>query len=472
MSASDLRLSGGEVLLPGVGLAPVDVLVVDGRISGIVERASTAAAAEVVDVEGLAVLPGAIDAHVHLAQDLTYPKEPIDVAPETAAAAAGGVTTILAYVMTPTPYERVLPEVTALMEAHAAVDFGFHFCVVTEEQKEAVRTYVERLGVSSFKFFMNFRGDEGKYLGLPGNDDGFLFELLAETAGCGAMVNPHPENIEVVWRLRGAAHAADEPPLAVWNATRPDYVEAEAVQRAAYLARVAGASLYAVHVSSQRALEVAARERSAYPGMFIETCPHYLTHGTDSDVGLLGKVNPPLRSADDREALWRGLEAGVIDVVGSDHVPRAKEAKGGDVWKASAGFPGLETLVPVLLSEGHVRRELPLERVVDLVTRNPARIFGMYPRKGVIAVGSDADFAIVDLDGRQTVRGDAQQSRAGYSIYDGWELRCRVVHTLVGGRFALRDGVLTGESRGSFIGRPHSGQAAAPAANQRHPAAR
>ena len=472
MPPPDLRLSGGAVLLPGVGLAPVDVLVADGRVAGIVERGSEASAVEAVDVEGLVVLPGAIDAHVHLAQNLTYPTEPIDVAPETAAAAAGGVTTILAYLMTPTPYEQVVRTVTGLMEQTAAVDFGFHFCVVTEEQKDAVRLYAEELGVSSFKFFMNFRGDEGAYLGLPGNDDGFLLELLASAAGCGAMVNPHPENIEIVWRLRAAEHAADAPPLRVWDATRPAYVEAEAIQRAAFLARTAGASLYVVHVSSASALEIAARERAAYPGVFVETCPHYLTHDADSDVGLLGKVNPPLRSAADREALWRGLEAGLIDVVGSDHVPRMKAAKGGDVWTASAGFPGLETLVPVMLSEGCVRRGLPLEQVVDLFTRNPARLFGLYPRKGVIAVGSDADFAIVDFGRARAVDGDALHSRAGYSIYDGWELDCTVVHTLVRGRFALRDGALTDASRGAFVARRVSGRAAASAEHGRQAAAR
>jgi len=472
VAPADLRLAGGAVLLPGVGLAPVDVLVAGGRVAGLVERGSDAPAAEVVDVAGLAVLPGAIDAHVHLAQNLTVPTEPIDVEPETAAAAAGGVTTILTYLMTPTPYEQVVPAVTALMAETAAVDFGFHFCIVTEEQKDAVPMYAEELGVSSFKFFMNFRGDEGAYLGLPGNDDGFLYELLENAAACGAMVNPHPENIEIVWRLRGAEHPPDAPPLEVWNATRPAHVEAEAIQRAAFLARTAGASLYAVHVSSAGALEIAARERAAYPGMFIETCPHYLTHDTGSDAGLLGKVNPPLRNAADREALWRGLEAGLIDVVGSDHVPRMKAAKGPDVWKASAGFPGLETLVPVLLSEGCVRRGLPLERVVDLFTCNPARIFGLYPRKGVIAVGSDADFAIVDFGRTQTVDGDALRSRAGYSIYDGRQLDCAVVHTLVRGRFALRDGVLTGETRGAFVPRRASGRAAAVIESERQAAAR
>ena len=447
------------MLLPGVGLTPVDVLVAGGRTAALVEPSSPAAAAEVVDVAGLVVLPGAIDAHVHLAQDLSYPSEPVDVAPEAAAAAAGGVTTFLAYLMTPKPYEQVLPQVIELTEEHAAVDFGLHFCIVTEEQRQAVAEYA-RLGVSSFKFFMNFRDDEGAYLGLPGNDDGFLFELLRETAGCGALVNPHPENIEIVRRLRSREHPAEEPPLRVWDATRPALVEAEAVQRAALLARATGASLYVVHVSSRLALELAVRERRAHPGVFVETCPHYLTHDVDSDVGVLGKVNPPLRSPADREALWRAVAAGDVDVVGSDHVPRLKAAKSGDVRQASAGFRGLETLVPVLLSEGVVRRGLPLERVVDLFSRNPARIFGLYPRKGVIAVGADADFAIVDLGRRRTVHGESLHSRAGYSIYDGWQLDCTVVHTLVRGRFALRDGALTGATRGAFVARRHSGTAA------------
>jgi dihydropyrimidinase len=274
------------------------------------------------------------------------------------------------------------------------------------------------------------------------------------------MIDPHAENIEIVWRLRAEAAGATEPPLQVWNGIRPPFVEAEAEQRAAYLAGVAGASMYAVHVSSREALDVLVDARRRHPDVYLETCPHYLTHDVDSDLGLRGKVNPPLRRADVREALWGAVPTGTIDVVGSDHVPRHHSKKSGDIWKASAGFPGLQSLLPVLLSEGHLRRGIPLERVVDTVTARPAQLFGLYPRKGVLAVGADADVALVDLNAPSTIQAASQLSAAGYSIYEGWELKCCVVHTLVRGAFALRDGQLVDGARGRFLRRPHSGATA------------
>lgn len=456
----DLRLAGGRVMLPEVGLSDVDILVSDGRIAALCDPAMPAGAAEVVQLDGLAVLPGAIDAHVHLGQDITVPKDPADVTRETAAAAAGGVSTLLAYLMTPQPYTEVFDDVVTLMQAHAAVDFGLHFCVVTRDQLAEVPRYTSELGVSSFKFFMNFRGDEGRYLNLPGNDDGFLYDLFRATASSGAMVNPHAENIEVVWRIRESEVPAGLSPLETWNHLRPPFVEAEAEARAAYLASVTGASMYAVHVTSGEALRRLAERRRDYPNLFVETCPHYLTHDVRSPLGTLAKVNPPLRTEADREALWQAVADGTVDVVGSDHVPRHRSAKEKDIMQASAGFPGLETLLPVLLSEGHVRRGIPLGRIVDVVSANPARLFGLYPRKGVVAVGSDADFAIVDLSAEQTVSAAEQHSAAGYTIYDGLRLGCRVVHTLVRGRFALRAGEVTGHGQGRYLPRPASGAAA------------
>jgi dihydropyrimidinase len=457
---ADVRLAGGSVMLPDGELADVDVLIAGGRISAICAPDAPADVAEVVSVEGLTVLPGAIDAHVHLGQDITVPKTPEDVELETAAAAAGGVTTLLAYLMTPSPYDDVFAQVVPFMEAHAAIDFGLHFCIVTPEQLADVPRYVRELGVSSFKFFMNFRGDEGKYLGLPGNDDGFLLDLLRAAADSGAMVNPHAENVELIWKLREQPVPEGLSPLATWNHLRPAYAEAEAAQRAAYLARVADASMYAVHVTNAESLELLEAQRAAYPSLFLETCPHYLTHDVESDLGTLGKVNPPLRTAYDRETLWRAVADGVIDVIGSDHVPRHVDAKRKDIIKASAGFPGLQTLLPVLLSEGCLKRDIPLARIVDATSAAPARIFGLYPRKGAIAVGADADLAIVDMSAGQTVASETQMSGAGYSIYDGWELGCRVVHTLVRGRFALRAGELSGDPIGRYQRREQSGAAA------------
>jgi dihydroorotase-like cyclic amidohydrolase len=155
---------------------------------------------------------------------------------------------------------------------------------------------------------------------------------------------------------------------------------------------------------------------------------------------VLGKVNPPLRTSRDREILWQAIKAGAIDAVGSDHVPRVKAAKAGDIWKASAGTPGMETLLPILISEGHIKRHIPLQRIVDMVSVTPAKVFGLYPQKGRTSIGFDADFAIVDLNAKGKIKAEDLHSGAGYSIYEGWEVLCRVVHTLVRGRFVVRDG--------------------------------
>ena len=457
----DLRLSGGQVLLPGAeDLSQVDVLVRDGTIAGLCAPTAAADVAEDVSVRGLAVLPGIIDAHVHLGQDITVPKTRDDARKETEAAAAGGVCTLIAYLMTADPYHDVLDDAVAVMETHGVIDFGFHFCIVTRDQLAALPAYARDLGVSSFKFFMNFRGDEGSYLGLPGNDDGFLFDLMRAAADAGAMVDPHGENIEIVWNLRAQPIPHGLSPLATWNHIRPDFVESEAQQRAAFLASVAGASMYAVHVTNAQTLDVLTRQRERYPNIFLETCPHYLTHDIDSELGSIGKVNPPLRTAADREALWQAIADGRISVIGSDHVPRHRSAKQDDIWKASAGFPGLQTLLPVLLSEGYHRRGIPLARLVDAVTRTPARTFGLWPRKGAIAIGADADFAIVDLNGRQTVRAADQRSGAEYTIYEGWELTGTVEHTLLRGRFIVRDREIVAEGGGRFAPRRRSGAAA------------
>ena len=457
----DLRLSGGRLLLPGVEeLTEADVLIRDGTIAGLCERGAAADAAEDVSVHGLAVLPGIIDAHVHLGQDITVPKTPDDARRETEAAAAGGVCTLIAYLMTPEPYHEVLDDAVAVMEADGLIDFGFHFCIVTRDQLAALPAYIGDLGVSSFKFFMNFRGDEGKYLGLPGNDDGFLFDLLSASAAGGGMVDPHGENIEIVWNLRAQPIPEGLSPLAVWNHIRPDFVESDAQQRAAFLASVTGASLYAVHVTNAQTLDVLTRQRERYPNIFLETCPHYLTHDIESELGPIAKVNPPLRTPGDREALWQAVADGRINVIGSDHVPRHRSAKEADIWKASAGFPGMETLLPVLLSEGHHRRGISLGRLIDTVTRAPARVMGLWPRKGAIAIGADADFAIVDLDASWTVSAAGQHSGAEYTIYEGWELTGAVQHTLLRGKFVVRDGEVVGRGGGRFIPRHRSGAAA------------
>ncbi|GAA3862889.1 dihydroorotase [Streptomyces sedi] len=468
MNEYDLRLTGGRVFLHESGLVDADLLIHDGRIAGIVEPGAPgapAAARETVDLRGATVLPGAIDPHVHLGKDIRVPKERDDAERETASAVAGGVTSMLVYLMSSEPYEEVHAASRRAMESGTHTDFGFHFVLGTDEHVRAVPDYVRELGVSSFKFFMNFRGDEGAYLGMPGNDDGFMYDLLGITADHGAMVNPHPENIEIVWKLRQQPRDESRGPLHAWHLTRPPLVEAEAEQRVAYLAAATGASAYAVHTSSAAGLNAMRMQRSAYPNLFVETCTHYLTLTTGSPCGTYGKVNPPLRPESDLEALWEGVADGSVDTVGSDHNARHRSFKEKDIWSASAGFPGTGVLLPLTLGEG-LRRGVPLSRLVDATSTRSAKLFGLYPRKGVIRVGADADLAVVDLEGETTIAAERQHSAAEYTPWEGRKAPVRVVHTLVRGHFAVRDGQLSNTPRGAYLPRAHSGASALAAAEK------
>lgn len=455
----DLRFSGAKVVLPEAGLTKIDICIKDGTIAALVPAEDSARAAEVVDVSGKVILPGAIDAHVHLGKNIAAPEEPIDASAESASAAAGGITSMLVYLIGPDPYGESFRKSVDIMNAHSHTDYGFHFCIVTREQLEELPGYVSDLGVSSFKFFMNFRGDEGAYLGVPGIDDSFMYDLLTKGAESGALINAHPENVEIIWRLRGDIPQDPDAGLRQWYDTRPPFVEAEAAQSAAYFAKVLGASLYTVHVSSRETLDALKRQRQAYDNVFIETCPHYLTLDYDTPMGSRAKVNPPIRTADDQEALWEGVRDGSIDTIGSDHNSRHFSRKDTDIWSASAGFPGVGTLLPTMISEGHVKRGIPLERIAELTSSRPAQLFGMYPKKGAIAVGSDADLTVVDLNSSFTVAAADQHSAAEYSVWEGTRLECRITDTVIRGRFALRAGELQ-DAFGTYLPRPRSGEAA------------
>jgi dihydropyrimidinase len=450
----DLLVRGGTVVLPDTDGVTADIGISDGRIAAMLVPGATAEAAEVLDVGGKTVLPGVIDVHLHLGhgRDIARPRVPEDAATETAAAAVGGVTTFIPYLMATDPFETLFEEVTSVTEAGARIDFGYHFIISTEDQLAGVPRYACEFGAPSFKIFMNNRGGEGARLGLPDIDDGFLLRLCEAAAENGGMVCPHPENIEAAWVLRNRVMARDPDGrggLRAWNATRPPFVEADAVQRAGLFARATGARLYIVHTSSREALEAGLRARNAGTDIVIETCPHYLTHDVEWEGGDVGKINPPLRERDDRDALWAGILAGDIDTVATDHVHRDISAKAGGIWKASPGCGGLETLLPVMLTEGHHERGLPLGRIATLLASAPADAMGLSHRKGRIAVGLDADLAIVDLPREYLFNREDVRSSAGYSIYEGRRFKGQVVHTLVRGRFAMRDGALVDAAMGS-----------------------
>jgi len=448
----DAVLTGGQAVLPDGATVETDIGIAGGRIAAIAAPGALAGETT-VDLKGLLVLPGVVDAHIHLGHgfDISRPRAASDAETESAAAAAGGVTTFLSYVISGQSFDPgLIEEICAVTGAGSRVDFGLHLVISTEDQLARVPEYARAYGIPSFKIFMYSRGGEGLRIGLPDIDDGFLFRLAEAVVRARGILCPHCENIEVAWVLGRRLMETDpqgKGGLSAWNASRPPFVEAEAVHRVATLARQAGAPVYMVHCTSAAALEAALAQRRLGTDLTVETCAHYLTHTIDWKGGDLGKVGPPIRTAADTEALWAALKAGSIDVVATDHVHRHVAAKAGGIWKASPGFPGLQTLLPVLLGEGYHKRGLPLSTIARVLSRNPARAMGCQT-KGAIAVGRDADFAIVDLDRAWTADNAGMHSDAGFSIYDGWRFKGKVIHSMVRGRFVYRDEQLCADAVG------------------------
>ncbi len=461
MSSQVTLFENAEVVVAERGLTRCTIRVEDGKITGFDDKVSSGQQVERIDLCGLVIMPGVIDPHLHLGhgKDISRPQVKDDAACESAAAAMGGVTTFIPYLMGTKSYETIFPEVKSVTEAGSRIDFGYHFIISTEDQLAAVPIYARDYGVTSYKIFMNNRGGEGARLGLPDIDDGYLFRLCEAAASVGGLVCPHPENIEIAWVFRERLKKSDptgQGGLALWDSSRPDFVEAEAVQRSSYLAKIAGSRIYIVHTSSQAALEAALMQRRAGAHVTIETCPHYLTHDVTWEGGVIGKINPPLRARKDCDALWQAIADGHIDTIGTDHVHRDLSGKQGTIWDASPGCPGLETMLPVLLSEGHDKRGISLERIAEVTATTSASAFGLSDRKGRIAVGQDADFAIVDPKAEWRVDQSKLMSSAGYSIYNDWKLKGRVVHTTVRGAFVMRDGKLEDDKigHGRYLPRP------------------
>ena len=290
MTDFDLVLRGGAAILPEHGRTACDIAVRDGRIAAIVASGGQLVAATEISVRGLTIFPGVLDVHLHLGhgKDIAQPRVPLDADRETAAAAKGGVTCFIPYLMATEPFENIFDDVVSVTQSGARIDFSYHFIISTEEQLAGVPIYVRDYGVPTFKIFMNNRGGEGARLGLPDIDDGFLFRLCEAAAGSGGMVCPHPETIEIAWVLRDRLKLKDpdgKGGLATWNATRPPFVEADAVQRAAYLASTVGAPLYVVHTS----------EHSGDPDQPFQAIP--ITH------------------SDRSRSVWRGVREGSVGCI-------------------------------------------------------------------------------------------------------------------------------------------------------------
>jgi dihydropyrimidinase len=449
----DTVIENGTAIDPQLGPREVTIAIRDGRIAAVIDPGEKVDTEERIDAKGLVVFPGLIDPHMHIG----FVGMPLtDVASETRSAAIGGVTSILNYVLKPDDYEQPFEEFVDHVERLAYVDMGIHFGIFSPAQIAAIPRYIERYGVSSFKFFMTYKGDEGVRRGVGTTDDGLLYELLGEVAKHpGTVANVHAENIEMVWRDEARVREQGLDGLAAHHAARPGITEASAMMNAGFLARAAGAALYLVHTSSKEGVAVVSRLRAeAGSPVYVETTPHNLGLTVDSACGLLAKVNPPVREAEDVEALWGAIADGVVDTIGTDHAPRLRSEKAGNVWEAGAAFPGVGTLLSVLLTHGYHRRGVSLQRIAQIASWNTARIFNL-PQKGSLQTGADADLAIVDLDAERTVSAEYLQSRADFSPWENERLKGWAVRTLVRGQTVMHDGEIVGaEGFGTYLRRP------------------
>ena len=458
MTRPDLVIRGGDVILP-TGRAIADIAVTGGVITAI--GTDIGAAAETIDARGLVVLPGLVDAHVHFNEPGRADWEGWDAG--TRGAAAGGVTTVLEMPLNAHP-----PTITAahfdakhaVAARKALVDFGLWGGLVNDNLAELAGLAAR--GVVGFKAFMSESGVDD-FRRVP---DGVLAAGLKAAARLGIVVGVHAESHEMVERLAGEIRGRREIDRLAWCRARPPAAELEAIRRLVSCVRGAGpgARAHVVHVSSAEGLAEVRTAREWGLSVTAETCPHYLDFD-EQDFERLGpalKCAPPIRDAASRERLWTVLLAGEVDLVASDHspCPAADKKKGEhDVWQAWGGIAGIQATLPVLLTSGVHARGLSLERVADLTATAPARLFGLYPHKGTIALGADADFALVDPLRTWTFDSEQLQTRSGISPYLGRTFKGAAVRTIVRGRTVFADGAVVGAPGWGKLVRPTANNA-------------
>jgi len=452
----ELVVRGGTVVTAEASV-PADVGVDGGRVSALAP--SLPAGRREIDATGLLVLPGGVDVHTHLDAQVGGVRSVDDFESGSAAAACGGVTTICDYA-----WQARGQRLTAAIEAwktkavgRSHVDYGFH--VIVSEASDATLAEIPRLvdiGYPSLKVFM---------INEFGIGDEALLRVFEAAKKEGVIVNVHAENGDMLDHCTRTMLAAGRRDPRYYAQSRPALAEAEATRRAIDYAALVDAEVYIVHLSCADALEAVSAARKRGLRVWAETRPIYLAlteeryavGGTEA-AKVVGA--PPLRTARDQAALWEGLRSGDIQTIGSDNTSWTVEQKAAgaqDFTQVPYGVPGLETEMPVIYSEGVSRGRIPLQTFVAAFSTNPARIFGLYPAKGTIARGSDADMVLFDPSRSGVVDERRLHSRAGYDPFHGFALRGLPVMTLSRGEVIARDGQLLSEAgRGRHLLRERS----------------
>lgn len=442
----DLAIVNGEVVLPGGRVERLNIGALDGRTD--VLTSSPIEAEETIDATGLTVLPGLVDEHFHVFRG--YGWETYEGA--TRAAIKGGVTTVVDMPLdNPPPLTgEALREKISGIAGSCHLDYALFGGYLDSDPEEM--TAMAEAGASAFKLFTGGVAPPGMY---PGVDDGQLLDALRRVAELDSIVTVHSENAFMVDFETKRLQEAGRTDMAAWDEARPWFSETAAAQTVALVAQVTGARAVIAHASSPETIEAVAEARRRGADVWVETCHHFLCRPEgDALDDPRAKWNPPTRDAASVDWMWRQLRAGKIHSVGSDHAPLEKDPQA-DVWEQKPGAGnGAELVFPVFATEALHNRDIEIGRVVELMAASPARLFGLGDRKGAIAIGGDADFAIVETNGSRPL--DAQEleyhEQPKWSPFDGMELKVFPVYTVLRGRTVYAEGEVRGEpGDGEFI---------------------
>ena len=454
----DTVITDSHVVLPE-GMVDRNIVIDEGRILRL--GTDVPACDSKINGLGLVSIPGPIDPHVHYG---VYSPIGDAARTESHAAAIGGVTTMMRMLRLPDPFDTSLePQLNASRNAHH-IDYGAHASIFTDMQIDTMNYCVER-GIASFKIYMNLGGDVGHvYMDMPPDatelqehsvdvTDRIVEHTVRQAAALKCPVLVHAEDYESCACGIRDARQDNRDGLAAWSHSRDPEYEALAIRKVCTYARKYDCVVYFVHIGSRVALNQISLERQRGTHVYVESCPHYMTLSYEDRSGYLAKVMPPIRTRRDVEAVWDSMAAGHINTIGTDHVAnRLGQKVGSDVWDSLAGFPSIGVAVPLLLSEGVNRGRITLERFAALASTNTARIFSMYPKKGSLNIGSDADIAMLDLRHTQKVTADIFGGFSDYSVYEGMKLRGWPVRTMVRGRVIAEDmEVITRPGYGRFV---------------------
>ena len=453
----DLLIRNGTIVT-ATDTQQADVGIIGEKIVKIAKNLEANSDTTIVDAKGMYVFPGAIDVHVHLQLPFGGTISADDFENGTKAAAMGGVTTVIDFAIQQKghPIMEAVEARRKEADGKVCIDYGLHAAITDwNPQTQAEIKQVIDYGIPTFKMFMIYK-EEGWMA-----DDGMLFQALEETKKFGGMIGVHAESVDILNMLiERYAQEKEKWGAYAHTLSRPDYTESEAVQRAIKWAEVTGGRLYIVHMSAGESAQYVRDARARGVQVYAETCPQYLLLDDSVFKGKNGHwyaTCPQIKKKEDGTRLWEGLINGEIQVVATDTCTFDTKQKAmwkGDFRKIPFGLPGVETMFPLLYTEGVGKGRFSLNHLVRLTSTNPARIFGMFPQKGTIAVGSDADLVVFDPEKKRTLHAQDLQTNCDWSPFEGWKLKGYPNTTISRGKIVVADEKFIGEcGQGQFLKR-------------------